>query len=659
MTNVNALKSQAAKLVVKGNYAKALGIYSKVKEMDPGEPSIYNLIGDVLLKKGKKEKAIAEFGKALELYKKVQYYPNAIAVCKKIIRTDKEQALVYKDLADLYVQRGFIGEAVINYLEYASRMRKDGNKNEEIETYKKVIELGPSKIDIRQRLVDLYIAEGENQAAVEELEKLEELLIQKGEQAKLPEIEEKLANLKVEGIATETKEKKELTVKQGFTVEDMMTEGTKIEKKEEKVKPEQKLEEKEVREKAEEETISLEEELKKLEAVKRTSEHAKIDVDNLPPPGKSELQAAPTQWTNFEELGDLCLSVNSKNEAIDYFYKATQQYLEENNYEGAINLFKRIIEIRPLELRPRQKLIEISLKKDDKNSAAEWNLDLGRCLYKKGAIEEADKAFGRALNLSHRKEKIKKQISEIKGEEEKKPEMIVQEPSISLGELLEEEKTKSGKFSVAEEIEAEKPVTFEDILEEFKEGVLENIEDEDFDSHYDLGITYKEMGLIDEAILEFEKSSKGENTGLKSFEMLCDCLMDKGDLAGAEEIVKQALEMKGHKDIDFLGLKYNLANIYENTNKNEKAIQLFSEIINSDESFMDAATKLKELQERTKKPTVGKKVKKEEAKKELKESKKAKEEKKEDKKAKITEKSKQELPKEKAKVKRKKKISYI
>jgi len=646
MPNINALKSQAAKLVVKGNFAKALGIYSKVKEMDPGEPSIYNLMGDVFLKMREKENAIVEFTEALKLYKKVQYFPNAIAVCKKIIRTDKEQSAVYKDLANLYVGRGFIGEAVINYLEYASRMRKEGNKKEEIETYKKVIELGPSKIDIRERLVDLYIAEGEQQAAVEELEKIEELLIQKGEQAKLPEIEEKLANLKISEMTATKTEEKELTVKQGFTVEDMMPEGTKLEKREEK---------------KEEETVSLEEELKKLETITEIPQQGDIAVDNLPPPDKSELQAAPTQWTNFEELGDLCLSVNSKNEAIDYFYKASQQYLEENNYERAISLFKRIIEIRPLELRPRQKLIEISLKKDDKNSAAEWNLDLGKCLYKKGALEEADKAFARALNLSPGKENIKKQISEIKGEEEKKPEAIVQEPSISLGELLDEEKTKSGKFTVAEDTEVEEPVTFEDLLEEFKEGVLENIEDEDFDSHYDLGITYKEMGLIDEAILEFEKASKGEKTKLKSFEMLSDCLIDKGDLAGAEEKIKESLTIKGHKDIEFLGLKYNLALIYENTNKNEKAAQLFAEITNTDKSFKDAAAKSQELKERMEKPKplAGKKVQKEKAKKQASIEKETEPEKKKQKKEKEKEKTQEVTLQEKPKPKRKKKISYI
>lgn len=631
MANIYALKSQAAKLVVKGNYAKAHAIYQKVKEIDPEEPGTYNLIGDVYLKMREREKAVSEFKQALELYKKVQYYPNAIAVCKKILRTDKDQTEVYNDLADLYVERGFIGEAVINYLEYASRMRKEGDKKKEIEAYKKVIELGPLKIDIRNRLVDLYIAEGEREAAIEELERIEELLIQQGNQAKLPEIEEKLAALRIGEPPTSKKEKREeYTVRHGFTVEDMMGEGAKL-----GAEVEEKIEE-EVEEKISgEEDVSIEEEIAKLHEDTVIPKTEPVTVENLPPPGKSELQVAPTEWTNFEELAELCLSVNSKSDAIDYLYKAGQMYLEENNYEKAIKAFKRIINIRPIELRPRQKLIEISLKREDMESAAEWNLDLGKCLYQKGAIAEADKAFKRALKLSSSKEKIRKSVQKIKGKKKEVKKVEIELPSISLVELLEEEEGKAVKFKVAEEKEVEEPVTFEDLLEEFKEGVLEYIEDTDFDSHYDLGITYKEMELIDEAILEFKKASKGEEIKLKSIEMLALCLIEKGDLDEAEKIIKEAISIDGHKEVEFLGLKYNLAQIYEHTNKNEEAAQLFREILNDDAEFKEAAVKLKELEERIEKQKVvpEKKV-------EVKKKKGA-------------------IPKKKVTTKRKKKISYI
>ncbi|MCK4232973.1 tetratricopeptide repeat protein [candidate division WOR-3 bacterium] len=652
MSNINALKNQAAKFVVKGNYAKALGIYEKVRELDPEEPGTHNLIGDVYLKMRQKENAISEFKAALDLYKKVQYYPNAIAVCKKILRTDKEQTEIYNDLAGLYVERGFIGEAVINYLEYASRMRKQGEKKEEIEAYRKVIELGPSKIDIRERLVDLYIAEGENEAAIEELERIEELLIQQGKQDKLPGIEEKLAVLKIKGSKLSLSEKKmetggekELTVQKGFTIEDMMVGSVGVEEKIEEDAIEEGLKKMD----STGEEVTLESEMEKIQETSIISEAEPVTVENLPPPDKSELQSAPTQWTNFEELAELCLSVNSKNEAVDYLYKAGQIYMEENNYARAVRIYKRIIDIRPIELRPRQKLIEISLKTEDLESAVEWNLDIGRCLFKKGAFNEAEKAFGRALELTSGKDEIRRRIEKIKGKRRVVKKEEVKAPSISLGELLEEEEKKTVKFTVAEEREVAEPVTFEDLLEEFKEGVLENIEDIDFNSHYDLGITYKEMGLLEEAVLEFEKASKGEEIKLKSLEMLALCLIEKGEINEAEKIIKGAILLKSHKEIEFLGLKYSLAQIYERINRNKEAALLFREIIKYDPEFKDADVKLKELEGRISKQKVvhEKKI---EPKKRV--SKKPSQDIK-------VKKMKKEVSKEKVRIKRKKKISYI
>jgi tetratricopeptide (TPR) repeat protein len=438
------------------------------------------------------------------------------------------------------------------------------------------------------------------------------------------------------------------------------------------------------------EEVSLEEEIAKLSSA-GIPQGEEVTVENLPPPDKAELQTAPAQWTNFEELAELCLSVNSKSEAIDYLYKAGQMYLEENNYSKAIRVYKKIIDIRPLELRPRQKLIEISLKSADKESAAEWNIDLGKCLYKKGATDEAEKAFARAMDLTSKKDRVKKSIEHIRGskkvekkaakepakkaekkKEEKKKEAVVEEKtapvsqSISLGELLEEEEKRSIKFTVADDQEVEEPVTFEDLLEEFKEGVLENIEDKDFDSHYDLGITYKEMGLLDEAIQEFGKASKGEQIKLKSTEMLSLCLIEKGDLTGAEKVISEAISLGGHKDSDYLGLKYSLAQIYERINKNEEAAQLFEEIIGTDEDFKDARAKYKELEERIgKKKVAAKKEKPEKAavvkeeKTKPKVAKKEAEEKKAKKEPTKVAATKEEKPKAKVSSKRKKKISYI
>ncbi len=231
------LKNQAAELVMNGKFTQALEIYEKVKETDNDEPGVYNLMGDVYLKMRETDNAISQFKQALELYKKVQYYPNAIAVCKKILRTDKDQAEVYNELADLYDERGFIGEAVINYLEYARKMRAAGDIKKEIEIYKKVRELVPFRTDIREKLVDLYIAEGEKDAAIEELERIEQLLIQQDKQAKLSDIEERLKAVRTIKISIpKVVEEEELTKEKakiisGYSMDDLIGEDYSTERR--------------------------------------------------------------------------------------------------------------------------------------------------------------------------------------------------------------------------------------------------------------------------------------------------------------------------------------------------------------------------------------------------------------------------------------------
>ena len=57
---------------------------------------------------------------------------------------------------------------------------------------------------------------------------------------------------------------------------------------------------------------------------------------------------------------------------------------------------------------------------------------------------------------------------------------------------------------------------FADMLKKFKQGVAENVDSEDHEAHYDLGVAYKEMGLLDEAISEFQKALRGQQNRLRT-----------------------------------------------------------------------------------------------------------------------------------------------
>src|SRR5262249_36137488 len=94
-------------------------------------------------------------------------------------------------------------------------------------------------------------------------------------------------------------------------------------------------------------------------------------------------------------------------------------------------------------------------------------------------------------------------------------------PVKASGELFEEEddffdlaaELEEGLLNVQNAVEEDRPAdgqnySLEDILSDFKKGVEKQLGSEDYDTRYNLGIAYKEMGLIDEAIAEFQIAAK-------------------------------------------------------------------------------------------------------------------------------------------------------
>src|SRR3989441_9071259 len=80
---------------------------------------------------------------------------------------------------------------------------------------------------------------------------------------------------------------------------------------------------------------------------------------------------------------------------------------------------------------------------------------------------------------------------------------------------------------------------FQEMLARFKQGIDENIDEADFQSHYDLGIAFKEMGLLDEAIAELQKALRAPEGKLKSSEALGLCFIEKGAHVVAESILRR------------------------------------------------------------------------------------------------------------------------
>lgn len=146
-----------------------------------------------------------------------------------------------------------------------------------------------------------------------------------------------------------------------------------------------------------------------------------------------------------------------------------------------------------------------------------------------------------------------------------------------------------------------------ELFEEFRAAEEEEIEDQaDFETHYNMGIAYKEMDLLDEAVHEFQnaatavKPSDGTSRYLQCCNMLGHCFMRKDMVDAAIMWFKKGLAAPGHSEDEYQALRYELAAAYEQQGDLKQAQNLYTEIYGIDVSYREVADKLRELKSKSK-----------------------------------------------------------
>jgi len=157
-----------------------------------------------------------------------------------------------------------------------------------------------------------------------------------------------------------------------------------------------------------------------------------------------------------------------------------------------------------------------------------------------------------------------------------------------------EEKAKAEIESIVfwlKELERQRTSTIEknmmEIFEEFKKGVEDKIGQEDYDTRYNLGIAYKEMGLLEEAIHEFLIASKHPLKLFDSAGLLGICFREKGMYSEGITWLKKALGLSGRQDDEYLNIKYELISCYDLSEDMESAKELANEIMGINPDFRD------------------------------------------------------------------------
>ena len=123
--------------------------------------------------------------------------------------------------------------------------------------------------------------------------------------------------------------------------------------------------------------------------------------------------------------------------------------------------------------------------------------------------------------------------------------------------------------------------------------LLENpVEDSDADTHFDLGLAYKEMGLYDEAIKAFSKVLTSTRREVQSHMMIGLCHREQGNLSEAINQFKAGLYVDKITGAEKFGLYYEIGSCYEDLEDPQEALYYYEMVLKKERGYRDVSDRV-------------------------------------------------------------------
>ena len=138
-------------------------------------------------------------------------------------------------------------------------------------------------------------------------------------------------------------------------------------------------------------------------------------------------------------------------------------------------------------------------------------------------------------------------------------------------------------------------VDVEEVFAKFKEGVAKQIGVDDAQSHYDLGVAYKEMALFDDAIREFGTAARDPKRMCNCQSMIGMIQLERGNLNEAIDAFMRGLQSPDRTKEQEAALSYEIGAAYEVKKMNRQALEYFQRTARLIPSFRDVQERVRKL----------------------------------------------------------------
>ncbi len=326
---------------------------------------------------------------------------------------------------------------------------------------------------------------------------------------------------------------------------------------------------------------------------------------------------SPDDGAVRREWAEMLLEKGERDRGLDELDTALQAFEDVEDWPSATSVANEILLLEPNSIPHLQKCVEFAYRAGDKSGLVPAYISLANGLFRSGAMEESRTVYVRVLELDPENEEAKEGVATVdpflsappaSADPAQKPaaaSVPTKAPApkasrssgfVDLGDLiLGDQAEKSARMIGKEERLGDEQRDFQVMLSQFKKGIEENIDEADAEAHYDLGVAFKEMGLLEEAIGEFQKALRSDDTRLQAAEALGLCFYERGQLQVAATVMRRAVDTDPAGDDAKIGLLYWLGRCDEEQSKGAAALAYYERVFALDIKFQDVGERVDAL----------------------------------------------------------------
>ncbi len=325
------------------------------------------------------------------------------------------------------------------------------------------------------------------------------------------------------------------------------------------------------------------------------------EIDLIRAAGPDSDDQTPRTAEEWRALGVFFFREGRDAEARDALERAYSAFGSAGEPELAMRVVRELIFHEPDQIEHHQRLVEYAHETKDRTLIVPAYLELAELLVRSGASRKAEAVFGQVLALDPRNPRAREALARLADGDRPEPpgggDANRTRDYVNLGGLvLEEGEAQSFRWKVPTlDPSGDEDADFARMLSQFKEKVSQNVPSDDAEAHYDLGSAYRDMGLLDEAIAEFQQAIRAHPRHVAAYEMLGKSFLDQGQPQMALRALGRVLQLDHSVEDELLGIYYYLGIANEEVGNPETAREFYERVFSLDINFRDVTERLREL----------------------------------------------------------------